>query len=154
MEAAPMVFPVRYVSEGAAIQTTSRGISSEGIAVRSLIPPRVGARVSLALYLPGNSKPEVAVGVVSAATPARPASACNSSMRTTTSATASIATSNDCPPPRPSRTPPAPDGVGGAGIHAGASGLRQPAPPPPRQIAVLGRYLSAACCGGFATGFT
>jgi len=72
MEAAPMVFPVRYVSEGAAIQTTSRGISSEGIAVRSLIPPRVGARVSLALYLPGNSKPEVAVGVVSAATRARP----------------------------------------------------------------------------------
>lgn len=72
MEAAPMVFPVRYVSEGAAIQTTSRGISSEGIAVRSLIPPRVGARVSLALYLPGNPKPEVAVGVVSAATRARP----------------------------------------------------------------------------------
>src|SRR5437868_10800176 len=72
MEAAPMVFPVRYVSEGAAIQTTSRGISSEGVAVRSLIPPRVGARVSLALYLPGNSKPEVAVGVVSAATRARP----------------------------------------------------------------------------------
>ena len=72
MEAAPMVFPVRYVSEGAAIQTTSRGLSSEGIAVRSLIPPRVGARVSLALYLPGNPKPEVAVGIVSAATRARP----------------------------------------------------------------------------------
>jgi len=72
MEAAPMVFPVRYVSEGAAIQTTSRGISSEGIAVRSLIPPRVGARVSMALYLPGNSKPEVAVGVVSAAARDRP----------------------------------------------------------------------------------
>jgi type IV pilus assembly protein PilZ len=72
VEAAPMVFPVRYVSEGAAIQTTSRGLSSEGIAVRSLIPPRVGARVSLALYLPGNPKPEVAVGIVSAATRARP----------------------------------------------------------------------------------
>ena len=49
MEAAPMVFPVRYVSEGAAIQTTSRGLSSEGVAVRSLIPPRIGARVSLAV---------------------------------------------------------------------------------------------------------
>src|SRR5438445_10509083 len=72
MEAAPIVFPVRYVSEGSAIQTTSRGLSSEGIAVRSLIPPRVGARVSLALYLPGNPKPEVAVGIVSAATRARP----------------------------------------------------------------------------------
>jgi type IV pilus assembly protein PilZ len=72
MEAAPMVFPVRYVSEGAAIQTTSRGLSGEGIAVRSLVPPRVGARVSLALYLPGNPKPEVAVGVVSASARDRP----------------------------------------------------------------------------------
>ena len=72
MEAAPMVFPVRYVSEGIAIQTTSRGLSGEGIAVRSLAPPRVGARVSLALYLPGNSKPEVAVGVVAASTHDRP----------------------------------------------------------------------------------
>jgi type IV pilus assembly protein PilZ len=68
MEAAPMVFPVRYVAEGSAIQTTSRGLSGEGIAVRSLVPPRVGARVSMALYLPGNAKPEVAVGVVSAST--------------------------------------------------------------------------------------
>jgi len=72
MEAAPMVFPVRYVSEGAAIQTTSRGLSSQGIAVRSLIPPRVGSRVSMALYLPGNSKPEVAVGVVAASSHDRP----------------------------------------------------------------------------------
>ncbi len=72
MEAAPMVFPVRYVSEGAAVQTTSRGLSGEGIAVRSLVPPRVGARVSLALYLPGNPKPEVAVGVVAASARDRP----------------------------------------------------------------------------------
>jgi len=72
VEAAPMVFPVRYVSEGAAIQTTSRGLSGEGIAVRSLVPPSVGARVSMALYLPGNSKPEVAVGVVAASTHDRP----------------------------------------------------------------------------------
>ena len=72
MEAAPMVFPVRYVSEGAAIQTTSRGLSGEGIAVRSLVPPSVGARVSMALYLPGNPKPEVAVGVVAASTRDRP----------------------------------------------------------------------------------
>jgi type IV pilus assembly protein PilZ len=72
MEAAPMVFPVRYVSEGAAIQTTSRGLSGEGIAVRSLVPPRVGARISLALYLPGNPKPEVAVGIVAASARDRP----------------------------------------------------------------------------------
>ena len=72
MEAARMVFPVRYVSEGAAIQTTSRGLSGEGVAVRSLVPPRLGARVSLALYLPGNPKPEVAVGVVAASARDRP----------------------------------------------------------------------------------
>lgn len=72
MEAAPMVFPVRYVSEGAAIQTTSRGLSGEGVAVRALVPPRVGARVSMALYLPGNSKPEVAVGIVAASARDRP----------------------------------------------------------------------------------
>jgi uncharacterized protein (TIGR02266 family) len=72
MEAAPMVFPVRYVSEGAAIQTTSRGLSGEGIGLRSLVPPRLGARVSLALYLPGNPKPEVAVGVVAASARDRP----------------------------------------------------------------------------------
>jgi len=72
MEAARMVFPVRYVSEGAAIQTTSRGLSGEGIAVRALVPPRLGARVSLALYLPGNPKPEVAVGVVAATARDRP----------------------------------------------------------------------------------
>jgi len=72
LEAAAIVFPVRYVAEGAAIQTTTRGLSSEGVAVRSLIPPRVGARVSLALYLPGNPKPEVAVGVVAATARDRP----------------------------------------------------------------------------------
>jgi uncharacterized protein (TIGR02266 family) len=72
VEAAPIVFPVRYVAEGSAIQTTSRGLSGEGIAVRSLVPPRVGARVSMALYLPGNAKPEVAVGVVAASTRDRP----------------------------------------------------------------------------------
>jgi len=72
MEAAPMVFPVRYVSEGAAIQTTSRGLSGEGVAVRSLVPPRIGARVSLALYLPGHAKPEVAVGIVAASSRDRP----------------------------------------------------------------------------------
>lgn len=65
MEAAPIVFPVRFVAEGTAVQTTSRSISDEEIDVRCLRPPRVGARVSMALYLPGTVQPEVAVGVVS-----------------------------------------------------------------------------------------
>lgn len=59
------VFPVRYVAEGIAVQTTSCDLTALGIAVRSLSPPRVGARVSMALYLPDAEVPEVAVGRVS-----------------------------------------------------------------------------------------
>jgi uncharacterized protein (TIGR02266 family) len=64
MPASNFVFPVRYVSEGISVQTTSRELSALGIAVRSLAPPHVGARVSLALYLPDTPSPEVAVGRV------------------------------------------------------------------------------------------
>lgn len=59
------VFPVRYVAEGVAVQTTSCELTALGIAVRSLTPPQVGARVSMALYLPDAEVPEVAVGRVS-----------------------------------------------------------------------------------------
>ncbi|MGZ6143135.1 MAG: hypothetical protein ACXWLM_07340, partial [Myxococcales bacterium] len=55
---------MRYVSEGVAVQTTSRELSPLGIAVRSLAPPHVGARVSMALYLPNASVPEVAIARV------------------------------------------------------------------------------------------
>jgi len=64
MPTASFVFPVRYVSEGVAVQTTSRELSPLGIAVRSLAPPHVGARVSMALYLPNASIPEVAIARV------------------------------------------------------------------------------------------
>src|SRR2546427_12310359 len=64
---ATLVFPVRYVSEGVAIQTTSRELSALGIAVRSLAPPQVGARVSMALYLPNTAVPEVAIARVARA---------------------------------------------------------------------------------------
>ena len=67
MPTASYVFPVRYVSEGVAVQTTSRELSPLGIAVRSLAPPHVGARVSMALYLPNASIPEVAIARVSRA---------------------------------------------------------------------------------------
>jgi uncharacterized protein (TIGR02266 family) len=67
MPAVNFVFPVRYVSEGVAVQTTSRELSPLGIAVRSLAPPQLGARVSMALYLPNAGVPEVAIGRVSAA---------------------------------------------------------------------------------------
>jgi len=67
MPSASFVFPVRYVSEGVAVQTTSRELSPLGIAVRSLNPPQVGARVSMALYLPNTAIPEVAIGRVAQA---------------------------------------------------------------------------------------
>ncbi|HUJ29468.1 MAG TPA: TIGR02266 family protein [Myxococcales bacterium] len=65
MPSASYVFPVRYVSEGVAVQTTSRELSPLGIMVRSLAPPQVGARVSMALYLPNTTIPEVAIARVS-----------------------------------------------------------------------------------------
>jgi len=68
-----LVVPVRYVSEGVAIQTTSRELSPLGIAVRSLSPPSVGARVSMALYLPNAAIPEVAIGRVARASAEAPA---------------------------------------------------------------------------------
>ena len=67
MPSTNFVFPVRYVSEGVAVQTTSRELSALGIAVRSLAPPQIGARVSMALYLPNTSVPEVAIGRVARA---------------------------------------------------------------------------------------
>ena len=75
MPSTSFVFPVRYVSEGVAVQTTSRELSALGIAVRSLAPPKVGARVSMALYLPNTSVPEVAIGRVARAKAEAPAEA-------------------------------------------------------------------------------
>ncbi len=72
---AALVFPVRYVSEGVAIQTTSRELSALGIGVRSLSPPHVGARVSMALYLPNAAIPEVAIGRVARSSAEVPANA-------------------------------------------------------------------------------
>ena len=63
---AAIVFPVRYVSEGLAVQTTSRELSQGGVSVRSLKPPPPGSRVSMALYLPNARIPEVAIAKVSA----------------------------------------------------------------------------------------
>ena len=75
MPSTNFVFPVRYVSEGVAVQTTSRELSALGIAVRSLAPPQVGARVSMALYLPNIAVPEVAIGRVARAKAGAPGDA-------------------------------------------------------------------------------
>lgn len=74
-DAADIVFPVRYVSEGVAMQTTSREMTPLGIRVRSLTPPKVGSRVSMALYLPGASQPEVAVARVAQSQATQPSEA-------------------------------------------------------------------------------
>jgi Tfp pilus assembly protein PilZ len=48
-----MAFPVRFVSEGQTVQTTSRELDLEGVFVRCVEPPEQGERVVLRLYLPG-----------------------------------------------------------------------------------------------------
>jgi len=75
MPSVSFVFPVRYVSEGVAVQSTSRELSPLGISVRALSPPQVGARVSMALYLPNTSVPEVAIGRVARAKSGAPGEA-------------------------------------------------------------------------------
>jgi uncharacterized protein (TIGR02266 family) len=48
-----IVFPVRFSTDHTAVQTTSREVSAEGVFVRCLQSPNVGAQVALKLYLPG-----------------------------------------------------------------------------------------------------
>src|SRR5260370_27427024 len=48
-----MAFPVRFVSEGQSVQTTSRDLDEESVFVRCVEPPEIGERVVLRLYLPG-----------------------------------------------------------------------------------------------------
>ena len=50
-----MAFPVRFVSEGQVVQTTSRDLDEESVFVRCVEPPEAGERVVLRLYLPGIS---------------------------------------------------------------------------------------------------
>ena len=47
------VIPVRYVSGGAVVQTTSSEISAGAIDVRSVQPPRPGLVIGMQLYFPG-----------------------------------------------------------------------------------------------------
>ncbi len=66
---ASIVFPVRYVTNGIAVQTTSREVSHAGVLVRSVKPPPVGSRLSMALYLPNARVPEIAIANLSAIDP-------------------------------------------------------------------------------------
>src|SRR4029077_10359820 len=60
----PLVVPVGFSGGGLSMQTTTSRISAEGVFVRSLVPPKEGASVTLALSLPGAPRPVEVSGVV------------------------------------------------------------------------------------------
>ena len=57
MERTPIVFPVRFATDEAAVQTTTRELSVRGVLVRCLMPPPLGVALEMLLYLPGASEP-------------------------------------------------------------------------------------------------
>ena len=62
------VIPVRYVSEGAIVQTTSTCLSKDLIHVRSVRPPRTGLVIGLQLYFPNVRDVVRSIGLVSETT--------------------------------------------------------------------------------------
>jgi len=60
----PLVVPVRFSGGGLSMQTTSSRVGKEGVFVRCLVSPKEGARVTVALTLPGNARPMEASGTV------------------------------------------------------------------------------------------
>ncbi|TMA86192.1 MAG: hypothetical protein E6J63_17590 [Deltaproteobacteria bacterium] len=62
------VIPVRYVSEGAIVQTTSTSLSKDLIHVRSVRPPRTGLVIGLQLYFPNVRDVVRSIGLVSETT--------------------------------------------------------------------------------------
>src|SRR5258707_396876 len=60
----PLVVPVGFSGGGLSMQSTTSRISAEGVFIRSLVPPKEGARVTLALSLPGAPRPVNATAVV------------------------------------------------------------------------------------------
>jgi uncharacterized protein (TIGR02266 family) len=64
MNPVPIVFPIRFATADTAVQTTTRELSRDGVFVRCLEPPALGATVRLKLYLPGSREPAQASGVV------------------------------------------------------------------------------------------
>jgi uncharacterized protein (TIGR02266 family) len=64
MNRVPIVFPIRFATATAAVQTTTRELARDGVVIRCLEPPALGAAVRLKLYLPGNRDASQASGVV------------------------------------------------------------------------------------------
>lgn len=64
MDRAPIVFPIRFATSNAAVQTTTRELARDGVFIRCLEPPPLGTAVMLKLYLPGAREPAQVSGVV------------------------------------------------------------------------------------------
>lgn len=64
MNRVPIVFPIRFATAQAAVQTTTRELARDGVFIRCLEPPALGTPVRLKLYLPGTREPAQASGVV------------------------------------------------------------------------------------------
>lgn len=48
-----LAFPVRFVTAGQTVQTTSRDLDEQSVFIRCVLPPARGDKVVLRLYLPG-----------------------------------------------------------------------------------------------------
>src|SRR5438874_3846773 len=70
MERDPIVFPVRFATHNAAVQTTTRELSPEGVFVRCLEPPPSGTPIEMKLYLPGRRESVKANAVIREVGPA------------------------------------------------------------------------------------
>ena len=64
MPSVPLVFPIRFATKNAAVQTTTRELSARGVFVRCLEPPAQGTSISMKLYLPGRRDGLEVSGVV------------------------------------------------------------------------------------------
>jgi hypothetical protein len=64
-----VVIPIRYVSGGKAVQTTSGALSTDLVFVRSLEPPQPGMPVDLKLYFPDAGTVDARTAVAGHATP-------------------------------------------------------------------------------------
>jgi len=64
MDRTRIVFPIRFATRGAAVQTTTRELGRSGVLVRSLEPPAAGTVIAMKLYLPGLAEGLETEGVV------------------------------------------------------------------------------------------
>jgi uncharacterized protein (TIGR02266 family) len=69
MARVPIVFPVRFATRNAAVQTTTRELSADGVFVRCLEPPAMGTPIAMKLYLPGRRDGLSVEALISEVTP-------------------------------------------------------------------------------------